>query len=131
MSEVLKFLQKNKIFYLATTVNNVPHVRPLGFIMEYNGKLTFCTSNKKAMYKQLIANPEVEICCVDADYNFLRIKGKAEFCTNSTVQQKALQVMPSLGNIYSVGDGVFEIFSLNEATAILQTMSGEKRRLEI
>lgn len=131
MKEVLDFLTANKVFYLATTGGDHPHVRPLGFVMNYDGKLIFCTSNQKDMYKQLAANPSVEICCVDAKYNTLRICGKATFCTTKEVQQKALEVMPALGNLYAVGDGKFELFYLDNAQAICQTMSGEKQVLTI
>lgn len=131
MKEILDFLMTNKVFYLATTAGEQPHVRPLGFVMEWGGKLAFCTSNQKDMCKQLINNTNVEICCMDADYNTLRICGKAVFCTTKESQQRALEVMPSLGNLYSVGDGKFEIFCLDNAQAICQTMSGEKRVLEV
>ena len=80
MKEVMDFLKTNKVFYLATTSGDQPHVRPMGFVMEYDGKLAFGTSNQKDMYKQLTANPNVEICCVAANYDTLRICGKAVFC---------------------------------------------------
>ncbi len=131
MKEVLDFLKANKVFYLATTSGDQPHVRPMGFVMEYDGKLAFCTSNQKDMCKQLVANPNVEICCVAANYNTLRICGKAVFCTTEETQRKALEVMPALGKMYAVGDGKFEIFCLDNAQAVCQTMSGEKQILEI
>ncbi|MDQ0203345.1 pyridoxamine 5'-phosphate oxidase family protein [Pectinatus haikarae] len=130
MKDILKFLKTNKIFYLATTCDNIPHIRPLGFVMEYNGKLTFCTSNQNDMYKQLVLNPNLEICCVDIDYNLLRINGTAVFCTTEDSQKEALQTMPSLGNLYSVGDGIFEIFHIENVHAVLQTISGEKTILQ-
>ncbi|BBB90905.1 MAG TPA: pyridoxamine 5'-phosphate oxidase family protein [Methylomusa anaerophila] len=131
MKEVLSFLITNKVFYLATAGGDHPHVRPLGFVMDYNGKLAFSTSNQKDMYKQLVANPHVEICCVDAEFNTLRVRGKAVFCTTEETQRKALEVMPSLGNLYAVGDGKFEIFSLDNVQAVYQTISGEKRSLTV
>ena len=131
MKEVLDFLKTNKVFYLATTDGSQPHVRPLGFVMDYDGKLAFCTSNQKAMCKQLAAKPNVEVCCIDANCNTLRIHGKAVFCTTAETQQKALEVMPALSNLYTVGDGKFEIFYLTDARAIRQTMSGEKQVLKV
>lgn len=127
MKEVLDFLTANKVFYLATTSGKQPHVRPMGFVMEYDGKLAFCTSNQKDMCKQLAANPDVEICCVDTSYNTLRICGKAVFCTTEETQRKALAAMPALGNLYAAGDGKFEIFYLDNARAVCQTMTGEKQ----
>ena len=97
MKEVLDFLQENKVFYLATTNGSQAHVRPMGFVMEHDGKLAFCTANSKNMYSQLKANPNVEICCVAANYNTLRICGKVVFCNTEETQRKALEAMPSLG----------------------------------
>lgn len=131
MKEVLDFLKENKVFYLATTDGDQPHVRPMGFVMEYGGKLAFCTSNQKDMYKQLAANHNVEICCVAANYDTLRICGKVVFCTKEEAQRKALEVMPALGKMYTVGDGKFEISHLDNARAVCQTMSGEKKILTV
>ncbi|MGF6907285.1 pyridoxamine 5'-phosphate oxidase family protein [Fusobacterium sp. PH5-44] len=131
MDEILKFLNKAGIFYLATTHGNQPHVRPLGFVMEYDGKLMFCTSNNKNMYKQLVANPNAELSCVDSDNNTLRITGKVVFATSRDTQQKALETMPMLSKMYSVGDGKFEIFYFDHAKAICSTMTGQARELHL
>lgn len=131
MNEILDFLTTNKVFYLATTAGNQAHVRPLGFVMDYNGKLAFGTSNQKAMYNQLVTNPHVEICCVDANYNTLRLCGEAIFCTTAETQQKALEVMPMLSNMYAVADGKFEIFYLDNIQAVCQSMTGEKKILAV
>jgi uncharacterized pyridoxamine 5'-phosphate oxidase family protein len=131
MKEVLDFLTSNKVFFVATTENNIPHVRPFGFVMDCGGKLTFCTSNQKDVYKQLVTNPNVEISCVDAKNNTLRICGKAVFATSEETQRKALEVMPALGGLYSVGDEKFQIFYLDEAKAVCTAMSGETQVLTI
>jgi uncharacterized pyridoxamine 5'-phosphate oxidase family protein len=131
LKAVLDFLTTNKIFYLATTDGNQPHVRPMGFVMEYNGKLAFCTSNQKDMCKQLAANPDVEICCIDGEFNTLRLCGKVVFCTSPETQRKALEVMPGLGRMYAVGDNKFEIFYLDNPQAVCQTMSGEKKPMAV
>ncbi len=131
MKEVLDFLNKAKVFYLATVDGDQPHVRPLGFVMECGGKLAFCTSNEKPMCKQMAANPKVEIAACDSECNTLRICGKAVFATTPETQKKALETMPSLGKMYSVGDGKFEIFYLDGAKAVCSTLSGEKKELSI
>lgn len=129
IKEVLDFLTANKVFYLATTEDGKPRVRPMGFVMDCGGKLAFCTSNQKAMYKQLVTNPDMEISCVDSDFNTLRVSGRAVFITSEETQAKALGVMPMLGNMYSVGDGRFEIFRLDEARAVQSAMTGETQVL--
>ncbi|MCC0644109.1 MULTISPECIES: pyridoxamine 5'-phosphate oxidase family protein [unclassified Clostridioides] len=130
--KALDFLNKAGVYYLATTdESNQAHVRPLGFVMEYDGKLTFCTSNQKNMFKQLIFNPKVEICCIDQKFNTLRILGEAVFVTSKETQAKALEIMPSLSKMYSVGDGKFEIFSIDNAKISCCSMSGKKVDIEL
>lgn len=130
--KALDFLNKAGVYYLATTdESNQAHVRPLGFVMEYDGKLTFCTSNQKNMFKQLIFNPKVEICCIDQKFNTLRILGEAVFVTSKETQAKALEIMPSLSKMYSVGDGKFEMFSIDNAKISCCLMSGKKVDIEL
>ena len=47
MNEVLEFLKKYHVFYLATVDGDQPHVRPFGVAEEYNGKLYTQTGKKK------------------------------------------------------------------------------------
>jgi len=129
--KALEFLNKSGTYYLATTEGDQARVRPLGFVMEYNGKLAFCTSNQKKMFKQLNSNPKVEICCIDQKFNTLRISGKAVFATSEETQTKALEIMPDLRRMYSVGDGKFEIFYIDGAIAKCYSMSGKKVDIEI
>lgn len=131
MKEVLDFLNKAGVYYLATTEGDQPHVRPIGFVMECGGKLAFCTANTKPMCKQLATNPKVEIACYDGAGNTLRICGKAVFATSEKTQKKALQAMPVLSNMYSVGDGVFEIYYLDHAKAVCSDMSGNCQELPL
>ena len=131
MKEVLDFLNNAKVFFLATDEGGQPRVRPLGFVMECGGKLAFCTSNEKPMYRQMKANPKVEIAACDSQCNTLRICGKAVFATTPETQKKALEVMPDLGKMYSVGDGKFEIFYIDEGKAVCSSMTGESKELAI
>ena len=131
MKEVLEFLKNAGVFFIATSDGDQPRVRPFGFVMEHEGKLAFCTGNTKTVYKQLAANPKVQIAAVDKDYNTLRITGTIKFCTSPDTQKKALEVMPSLAKIYSVGDGKFEVFCLDEGKAVCSTMSGESKKLPL
>ncbi|MBR1672733.1 MAG: pyridoxamine 5'-phosphate oxidase family protein [Fretibacterium sp.] len=131
MKEVLDFLNNAKVFFLATDEGGQPRVRPLGFVMECGGKLAFCTSNEKPMYRQMKVNPKVEIAACDSQCNTLRICGKAVFATTPETQKKALEVMPDLGKMYSVGDGKFEIFYIDEGKAVCSSMTGESKELAI
>ena len=80
MEEILKFLENNATFFLATEEGDQPRVRPFGFAMEFEGKLYLCTGNQKLVYAQLQRNPKVEICAMAASGEWLRLSGKAVFC---------------------------------------------------
>ncbi|MDR3348132.1 MAG: pyridoxamine 5'-phosphate oxidase family protein [Acidaminococcales bacterium] len=130
MQEVLKFLAESKVFFLATAEGKQPRVRPLGFFMEYGGKLCFCTSNQKDMYKQMKDSPLVEICAT-VGRDVLRVTGKAVFVTSAASKQKALEVMPALKAKYAVDDKIFEIFAVEDATATTLGADGSKKTRQI
>lgn len=130
MKEVFDFLAKAGPYFLATADGDQPHVRPVGFMMEYDGKLVLCSDNTKQVYRQLQANPKMSLACYDGKGNTLRICGKAVFITSDEVQKKALEVMPDLGNIYAVGDGLFELYYIDEGKAILSDMQGGRKEIK-
>jgi len=131
MEEVLKFLKDAKTFFLATVEKDQPRVRPMGFVMIYEGKLSFSTNNKKEMYKQMKANPKIEICASTPDGKWLRICGNAAFNPNKAAKEKALETMPVLKNMYSPDDGIFEIFHFENALAVFSDMQGGKKEVKI
>jgi uncharacterized pyridoxamine 5'-phosphate oxidase family protein len=131
MEEVLQFLKDNPIFYIATVDGDTPKVRPFGFAMKYDGKLCFCTNNQKDVYKQLKANPKFEISVASKTGEWLRLKGKAVFITSRESKKAALDTMPSLRNLYSEEDSIFEIFYADEAEATFYGMSGPVKTVKI
>ena len=55
-------LQANPVQYLATVGRDgKAKCRPFMFCFEKDGKLWFCTNNTKDVYKDMQANPEIEI----------------------------------------------------------------------
>lgn len=131
MKEVLKFLTDNEVFYFATVEGDKPRVRPFGFVMEYEGKLWFCTSNQKNVYKQLQANPYFEITTASPDGKWIRLRGKAVFNSTPAAKAKALEVSPELTNIYSVDDDIFEVFYVEDGEATFCSLSGESRTVKL
>lgn len=62
MKKVAQFLQENPVQYLATvSLDGKAKCRPFMFSFEKNGKLWFNTGNFKEVYKELQANPYVQI----------------------------------------------------------------------
>lgn len=130
MDEVLKFLQDNPVFYLATVDGNAPKVRPFGFVMAYQNKLCFCTSNQKDVYKQMKANPSIEISTSSPKGEWLRLSGKAVFVTSRDSKKAALDAMPSLRKMYSEDDTIYEIFAIEQGEATFYSFGGAPRSVK-
>ncbi|TCL54661.1 putative pyridoxamine 5'-phosphate oxidase family protein [Hydrogenispora ethanolica] len=130
MKEVLQFLTDNPIFYLATVDGGVPKVRPFGFAMEWEGKLYLATNNQKDVYKQLRANPRLEISTTSKTGEWLRLKGKAVFKTSRESKEAALNAMPTLKKMYSADDSIFETFYIEDAEATFMDMKGASRTVK-
>ena len=61
MEKALNFLRQCGVFYLATSDENQPHVRPFGAVCGFEGKLYLVTNNQKKVFNQLRNNPKIEI----------------------------------------------------------------------
>ena len=130
MSKVNDFLTEAGVFYLATVDGDQPKVRPLGAHMEMDGKVLFGVGDFKEVYKQLLANPKVEIACAKPDGHWLRYTGKVVFETDPKYEQAALDAMPDLKNIYNETTGKkMMMFHLEDATAVDIAMMGEGENL--
>ena len=76
MQEVYEFLKACGTYYLATLDGSQPRVRPFGTVDLYNGKLTIQTGRSKDVSRQMLANPQVEICAFNGQ-RWLRVAAKA------------------------------------------------------
>jgi uncharacterized pyridoxamine 5'-phosphate oxidase family protein len=124
--EVLEFLSGNKPFYLATIKDLAPKVRPLGFVMEYHGKIIFAVGDHKQVYRQMVDNPLVEMAATGKDGGWLRLTGLAVFSDDPDIFESAVKVFPPLGEMYPIGGpNKLAFFHLKDATALFCDVKGE------
>lgn len=124
MSDIQKIdelITKAEVFYLATVDGDKPKVRPLGFHLLYEDKIYFGVGTFKEVYKQMQANPKVEIAAWDGEH-FLRYYGTADLTENEAVVEKAFELMPKLAEIYKSNGWEMGVFFLNDATAEIRNM---------
>jgi len=135
MQEVLKFLADNRPFYLATVEGAQARVRPMGFVMEFEGRIYFGLGDQKAVYRQMKANPQVEISVTASqapDSPWLRLTGRAVFDTRPELWAAALKAMPRLSDLYpETGPARLAAFYLQNAEAVFYDMKGSVRRVDI
>lgn len=128
IQKVNDYLTKAGTFFLSTVDGNKPQCRPFGFHMLYDEKIYFGMGTFKDVYKQIVANPHVEICAMVGP-EFLRYYGTAVFATDKTLSTKALDSMPDIKNIYEANGFEMAMFHLADATAEFRTMLAVKETL--
>jgi uncharacterized pyridoxamine 5'-phosphate oxidase family protein len=121
MLTAFEYLKNNPIFHLATVDGNKARVRPFSFYMKRNGRLYFCTSKNKDVYKQLFQNPEIEISDMGNDGTWLRIRGKIAFDETREAKTQAFNEEALLLKIYPKGpdDLNFIPFFFTKAEAMM------------
>lgn len=125
MKKVVEFFKANPVQYLATVGRDgKAKVRPFMFLFEQDGKLWFCTNNEKDVYKDMIANPEIEVCVSDPTYAWIRIHGKAVFEDNKAVKEGAMGNPIVKGQYQTADNPIFEVFYIENAHGAIADFSG-------
>lgn len=127
MKEIVNFLNENPVQYLGTTdKDGHPKVRPFQFILEKDGKLFFCTSNKKEVYLEIKNNPNIELCTASNSFSWIRLSGKAVFSDDLSIKAEVIEHSPLVKSIYETPDNPsFETFYIENVNAIIADFSGQ------
>lgn len=129
MNKAVDLLRKSKVFFLATNEDDQPRVRPFGAVAEINGKLYIATSNTKNCFKQMIANPKVEIAAMLNNEDWIRITGTVKSDQSAESKADFLKQAPIPG--YTVDDGIFEILYFEKAHVEIISFSKEPEHFDI
>jgi uncharacterized pyridoxamine 5'-phosphate oxidase family protein len=125
MSKINDFLSETGVFFLATEDGDQPKIRPLGAHLEMDGKVLFGIGDFKEVYRQMKANPQVEIVACKQDGNWLRYTGKAVFETDEKYAEAMLDAAPNLRNIYNEKTGnKMAVFHIENASAVVIPVMG-------
>lgn len=114
MSKIYDFIKECGVFYVLTVNGDTPAGRPFGAIMEHNEKLYISTADSKAVYKQLIENPNIQILALKSGTrSWVRVSGVATETADLTLKQLMLEECPVLSKHYASADAphynLFEI----------------------
>jgi uncharacterized pyridoxamine 5'-phosphate oxidase family protein len=75
--EIMEFITKNPVAYMATVEGKKPHVRAMGTYSADEKGIIFSMQTPKDVYKQLVKNPETELCYY-ANGIQVRVNGKMQ-----------------------------------------------------
>lgn len=115
MNRIVEEMKKAGTIYLATEDNGIPHVRPFSSITEFEGRPYLCTNNTKKVFAQLMKNPVTEISGMAKDGTWLRITGRLIRDDRDEARAAMLADPTGPSSIYHLGDGIFEVFRLEDA----------------
>jgi uncharacterized pyridoxamine 5'-phosphate oxidase family protein len=126
VNAVTDFLVTSQVQYLATIgLDDRPKVRPFQFMLEEGGRLYFCTSNQKPVFKEMQKHPYVEFCASGPNFSWLRLHGKAVFSKDLGLKARIQEASPIVKSIYKTPDNpVFEIFYLDGTAGTIADFSG-------
>ena len=129
MQEVLDFLTKAGVWYLATDDNGQPRVRPFGAQNIFDGKLYIQTGLKKNVAQQMLKNPKIELCAF-SEGKWLRVAAEAVLDERIEAQEAMLNANPALKQMYAAGDGNTAVFYLKNATATFSSFTEAPRTVQ-
>jgi uncharacterized pyridoxamine 5'-phosphate oxidase family protein len=122
--EILAFITKNPVAYLATSEDNIPHVRAMGTFRADKDGIIFAMQADKNVYKQLIKNPATEIC-----YHFesvmVRVKGQMELIKDAAIKNEIIEKRPFYKpGVAKAGLDYVGAFRVKNAKATVLDMKG-------
>jgi pyridoxamine 5'-phosphate oxidase len=122
-AEIFAFLNANHDCHLATVEGNKPHVRAIGIYRADEDGIIIQTTKVKDLYKQLSANPDVELCFNDAKGSLqIRVSGTLELDEDIELKKKILAKRHFLKPIVDKkGYEVLAIYRLKKGLAAVWT----------
>ena len=122
MLEVLMFLEEAGVYYLATSKDNKPYVRPFGTVNIFEDKLYIQTGKSKNCYKEIENNPFVEISAFK-DGKWIRVNGVLVADDRVSAKKSMLDKYPNLRAMYDENDDNTIVLYFTDAVATIYSFT--------
>ena len=129
-AKVSRFLDEAKTFYFLTTDGDQPKGRPFGFHMLVDDRLYFGCGTFKNVFRQLTANPKVEILAVNGG-DFLRYDGSVKVVKDEALIAKVREAMPQIMELYDKNGWEMGLFYLENGHAEIRGMLEQKEEFDV
>ena len=130
MNEVLDFLKKCGVYYLATVEWDQPRVRPFGTVNIFENKLYIQTRKNKNVSKQIQINPKVEISWTLGD-QWIRVSWELVRDDRIEAKKAMLDNYPELRWMYDENDDNTEVLYFKNATATIYSFTQAPKIIEL
>lgn len=130
-TQIFELMTKNPGFHLATMEKDMPRVRGMFLYRADENGIVFHTGAFKDLYKQVLANPNAELCFNDFAQNIqVRVSGQLEIIEDTALKEEIINhpsraflqgwknSMPSSDAFYKS----FIVFRLKGGSAMVWTM---------
>ena len=129
-AKVHEFLNKAQVFYFLTTDGSQPKGRPFGLQLLIGDKLYFGCGTFKNVFRQLTANPNVEVLAVNGD-EFMRYDGKATVVKDDALLAKVREAAPQIMALYDQNGWEMGLFYLENGHAEIRSMMDLKEEFDV
>ncbi len=133
VEQVNEYLGDAGMYYIATVDENAqPHVRIFTSHAVVGGKLYIQTNKTKEVFKQIIANPKVEICAFHKG-KWMRITGELVHDDTTAARKSVLDAQPELRTAYHYdeNDGVCAVLYFRSAKAVIYSFTDDPVEIDI
>jgi pyridoxamine 5'-phosphate oxidase len=122
--EILAFITANPIAYMATVEGKKPHVRAMGTYRADENGIVFSMQGNKDVYKQLVKNPETELCYY-ANGVMVRVAGKFAAVVDMALKKEMVEKRPFLKpQVDKEGWDYLKVWNLKKGKATVLDMKG-------
>ena len=121
--EILQFIRANPACHLATVDGDQPRVRGMLAYRADPSGLLFHTGRAKALTRQLLKNPRVEVCFNSPDTQ-VRVAGVAEIVEDLDLKKEIVAARPFMKPwIEKHGYDLLAVFRVTQCQAAVWTMA--------
>lgn len=122
-AEIIDFMNVTHDCYLATVEVDKPHVRGIGIVRADEDGILIQASVYKDMYKQVAANPNVELCFHNAKQGIqVRVSGVLEAVDDRGLKDEVIVERPFLKSMVEKdGYGAIVVYRLKNGVAHVWT----------
>lgn len=124
-------MNKAQTFYFLTTDGDQPKGRPFGFQMLVDGVIYFGCGTFKNVFKQLTANPKVEVLALNGGAEFMRYDGKAKVVKSDALLAKVRQAMPEIMALYDKNGWEMGLFCLEDGHVEIRDLFKVKEEFDL
>lgn len=128
---IVEYLTSVPAWYLATVEDTpkgpAPHLRPFSFAALQDGEIQFATATYKDVYREMQANPNVELTAWKPGAGWVILRGRAnlEDRANEATRLAGFEHLVSIGEAWTdPADSRLTFFTIDDAEAWLCDIDG-------